>query len=129
MAKKNPVGRPPKYDKNFHPQDFIEQSKKGKSKTVIAASWDISRETLYEWARTHQDFSDAVKKGNGYLHAWWEELGTKAMLNQLTVNGVKTKADLGYFCWMSKNILKWSDRPQAEPEDGDLDLDFTKDEK
>jgi hypothetical protein len=121
------MGRPPKYDKDFHPQDFIEQSKKGKSKTQIASSWDISRDTLYDWAKTYKEFSYAIKVGNQHAQNWWEELGVKAMLNQVTVNGVKTKADLGYFVWLSKNMFGWRDKPDVEPDDNDLDLDFNKD--
>ena len=96
-------GRPSSYDKEFHPQNFIDLSKAGKNVTQISCEWDISRDTIYEWEKTHKEFKDAFKRGKELLEAWWIDKGIKAMQGEVTCN-------LGYYVWLTKNILNWSDK-------------------
>jgi hypothetical protein len=35
----------------------------------------VTRETLYEWARTHKEFSDALTLAREHSQAWWEKQG------------------------------------------------------
>lgn len=60
MAK---VGRPTKYKKNYHPKRFIELSADGKYLCQICAEFGIARDTLYEWKKNHQEFSDSMTRG------------------------------------------------------------------
>lgn len=115
MAKR---GRPSKYKKDFHPLDFIAHSKQGKSLAQIAYTWDVSRDTVYEWAKTHHEFSDAIKKGREYAEAWYMNLGQTAMIGQATVNGRPISFQLGVFVWMTKNLFKWSDKIVSKSTDG-----------
>jgi hypothetical protein len=107
-------GQPTKYKKSFHAVDFIAQSKQGKSLAQIAYAWDVSRDTLYEWAKKHKEFSDAIKKGREYSEAWYMNLGQSAMVGQATINGRPISFQLGVFVWMTKNIFKWSDKITTE---------------
>ena len=113
-------GRPTKYKKDFHPADFIAKSKDGKALAQIAYDWDVSRDTLYEWAKTHSEFSDAIKKGREYAEAWYMNLGQSAMLGQAQVNGRFISFQLGVFVWMTKNIFKWSDKISTATDGPDL---------
>jgi hypothetical protein len=72
------VGRPSKYDPSFCDL-VIELGAQGKSKTQIAANLGIDRDTLAEWAKTHVEFSGAVKRAQQLAQAWWEDLGQMNM--------------------------------------------------
>lgn len=111
MAK---VGAPTKYNPEFHPSDFIEKSKKGKTFAQIAASWDISRDTLWKWTDRHKEFSDAVKKGRELAEDWYMNLGQGALVGKAEIDGEPVKVDLGWHVWLTKNMFKWSDRQQME---------------
>jgi len=76
---KAPVGRPTKYDPEIC-EDVLEYMRQGDSKVAVAAKIGISRETLYDWARTHKDFSDTIKRGVELSQAWWEDLGKELVL-------------------------------------------------
>lgn len=101
-------GQPTKYNKKFHPDDFIRLSKLGKCKTQICAVWDISRETIYNWAEKHKEFFDAIKKGEDFCAAWYMDSGQDA------IHSDPKTFNTGAFVWMTKNILKWSDKIQTQ---------------
>lgn len=125
MAK---IGRPTKYRGDFHPADFLEESRKGSTFAQIAYKWDIDRLTLNKWRARHKEFNSAVKKGRVLAEAWYMNLGRSAMTNSVKINGEKVKVELGWFVWMTKNMFRWSDRtlvkdqPDEPPEDPLADL-------
>lgn len=49
----------------------------GKSFTQIAAHIGVSRESIYEWARVHPEFSDALSRARMLSQSWWEDAGQK----------------------------------------------------
>lgn len=67
-----PAGRPSKYDPSYC-DELIEHMKDGASLTSFAASIDVCRDTISEWANVHPEFSAAVKRGKAKCAAWWEE--------------------------------------------------------
>ena len=104
------MGRPTLYRKEFHPKDYIEQSKQGKCKVQIASTWDVNVDTLYEWKNRHKEFSDAIKIGEQHCEAWYINTGQQAMHRD------PKSFNLGVFVWMTKNILKWSDKVENKIE-------------
>lgn len=55
-------GRPSSYDPAFC--DEVESlMRQGFSKTAAAGAIGVSRDTLLEWTKVHEDFSGAVKRG------------------------------------------------------------------
>ena len=80
MTEKRPVGRPTKYKEEFCEQ-VIELGKQGYSKAMIAATLDISRETLDEWIDSKQDFSDAMKIAITQSQFWWEKTAQENLKN------------------------------------------------
>lgn len=115
MSKK--VGRPEVYNKNFHPADFIKQSKAGRQVIQIATSWDLHRDTLYDWAKKHKEFSDAFKKGRQFAESFWIDLGQSAMLGQAKINGEKIKVDLGFYAFLAKTTLGWREKDSVINDD------------
>lgn len=104
---------------DYHPANFIEQSKQGRNIKQIAKSWDIARSTVYDWAGRHPSFADTIKRGQEYCEAWYMDLGQAAMVGAAKIDGKPIKVDLGWFVWMTKNICKWSDKIDQKIEGGD----------
>lgn len=121
MAKR---GSPTRFKKEFHPDDFIAQSKNGKTLTQIALSWNVHRDTIYDWAKKHQEMSDAIKKGRAFSEGWYMDLGQAAMIGAAKINGQKVPINLGMYVWLTKNLFKWSDK--IDQKIGDSDQDFTR---
>lgn len=71
-------GRPTDYDPAYC-EVVIALGKEGKSLTVMAAELGVSRDTIYEWSRVHQEFSDAITRAKVLSQAWWENTGQSAM--------------------------------------------------
>lgn len=113
MAK---VGRPSKYRKDFHPEDFIRLSRQGKTFAQIAAAWDIDRETLWSWGKRHTEFANAIKRGRQLAEAWYMEIGQSAMFGQVKIDGRPVKVELGWYVWMTKNMFKWTDKIAVKDE-------------
>lgn len=68
------MARPTEYREEFCSR-VIELGRRGKSKAQIAASLDVSRQTLDNWTQTHPEFLDAVKAARDLALAWWEDQG------------------------------------------------------
>lgn len=100
-------GRPSKYDPRLCDLALSYLSK-GYSKQALAGKLGISRETLYEWCRTHEDFSDTIKKGEAKSLMFWEEKGMDGMMG-------KTKG-FNSIVWIftMKNRFGWSDQGYVE---------------
>lgn len=67
-----PVGRPSKYDPKFCTL-IVEHMTGGASIASFAASIDVARDSISEWAVVHPEFSAALKRGKAACAAWWEE--------------------------------------------------------
>ena len=71
--------RPTKYDPAFC-EDVIEWGSMGKSKMWMAAKIGVHRDTINEWERQHQDFSDAMKRAKALEQMWWEDKGQECLV-------------------------------------------------
>lgn len=119
------AGAPTKYNPKFHPEDFIKQSKAGKEVTQIASSWDVHRDTVYEWAKVHKIFSDAFRLGKQHRDAFWLNLGWAGMTGTASINGQKTKIDFAFYKYLTMARLGWTDNATNQEADSELDLDVT----
>ena len=72
--KKNPqiTGRPTKYKKAYC-QLLKHHMTEGASIASFAASIDVSRQTITNWADENPDFLVALKDGKAKCAAWWED--------------------------------------------------------
>lgn len=70
--RKPAMGRPSIYTKEFCPR-VIAFMACGFSLAAFAGDIGVSRDTVYEWAESHPDFSDALKKARAARTLYWEK--------------------------------------------------------
>lgn len=74
----NPSGRPSLYKPEYC-ELLVEHMAQGFSFESFAAIVDTHRDTLYEWCKVHESFSDAKKRGRDKSLIWWEKVGMIGM--------------------------------------------------
>lgn len=72
VKQKRPVGRPSKYKPEYC-EAVIEMAKQGKGWANYAATFEIDRATLYDWAAAHEEFSTALTRAKVLEQQWWED--------------------------------------------------------
>lgn len=60
---KNPVGRPTKYNPDFHPSEARKLAELDFTDLQIAQSFGISEATLYNWKKQYLEFLEAIQEG------------------------------------------------------------------
>ena len=83
MAKR---GRPSKYKEDYCDQ-VIALGSDGKSRTQIARTLGVVRQTLTDWEASHPEFSDAMSIAEEYAQAWWEDQGQAGITMGKQFNG------------------------------------------
>jgi len=76
------AGRPTKYDEEYC-EKLIEHMAEGYSFESFGGIIEVSEDTLYEWAKVHEKFSDSKKIGTQKSMIWWEQMGRKGMINEI----------------------------------------------
>ncbi len=72
------MARPSEYDPAYC-EDVIDLGKAGKSKAQMAAHFDVSRQTIDNWAQAHPEFLEALSRAMAHCQAWWENKGQDGM--------------------------------------------------
>lgn len=72
------MGRPSDYDPAFC-DTVIELGKAGKSIAYMATELNVCKDTIYEWAKVHLEFSDALTRAKLWSQRWWEDKGQTGM--------------------------------------------------
>jgi len=57
------AGRPTKYDIDYHPKKVYKLCLLGMTDEDIADFFDVAKSTINLWKKTHEEFSDSIKKG------------------------------------------------------------------
>lgn len=73
------MGRPSKYKPEYC-EVVIKLGKEGKSLVQMAAHFDISRQTIDNWAENNPDFLEALLRAKVHAQNWWEDAGMKGMV-------------------------------------------------
>jgi len=68
------AGRPTDYRPEYC-DTVIELGKLGKSVVQMACALDVAKSTLYLWAETIPEFSDAFTRARQWAQDWWETQG------------------------------------------------------
>lgn len=130
----NPVGRPSKYKPEYCDQ-LIEHMSEGFSYETFAAKVNVNRDTIYQWEKDHQDFSDAKKQAVEKCQLFWEGLGINHIINKSDSEsqgegfGWSKSRSLNAAVWVfnMKNRFKWKDK---QPDENDqININFTLAEK
>ena len=58
--------------------EVVDLGKNGKSLAQMASHFDVSRQTIDNWAEHHPKFLEALNRAKAHAQAWWED---KAMNN------------------------------------------------
>src|SRR5699024_12536532 len=66
-------GEPRKYTSSMPKKALDIIGSRGKSITQFARDMRVTRETVYEWARVHKEFSDALQRAKQWSEAHWED--------------------------------------------------------
>lgn len=74
-------GRPSEYDPSYC-DAVIDLGREGKSKAQMAAAFDVSRQTIDNWAAAHPAFLEALNRAMAHCQAWWEDQGQTGLLTQ-----------------------------------------------
>lgn len=112
---KNPVGRPSKYDPKYCDQ-LINYMKSGLSFESFAGEINVHKETLYEWAKAHKDFSDALKLARAKQRQALEKRAMAQAFGQF-------KGSPATLIFILKNTIGWKDNPEPQDDSYD-DLEF-----
>lgn len=76
-----PAGRPTDYNPEYCEQ-VIELGKEGKSLAQMCAHFDISRQTIDNWAAAHLEFLEALSRAKVHMQAKLEELGFSGLTSK-----------------------------------------------
>ena len=59
------------YDANFHPKDYVDQSRKGLHKVHILLDWNITPKLFIQWKSKNPDLMDAYFIGQAAFQVYW----------------------------------------------------------
>ena len=116
-------GQPTLYAPEYCEQ-LIEHMKAGRSFESFGAIVNCCKDTLYEWCKVHQDFSDAKRLGTQHSRLFWENLGIDHVLNKSesskhpdgTLNSKATSLNSAVWIFNMKNRFKdeWREKQEVE---------------
>jgi len=96
------AGRPTKYREEYC-EGIVEYMTTGQSLIQYAASIGVSKHSIYEWAKDHPKFSDALTKAQGACEAYWERVCQSKTLK-------KSGGSDAVLMFYMKNRFRWTDR-------------------
>lgn len=105
------IGRPTSYKPEYC-NKLIEHMKKGYSFESFGAIANVNRDTLFEWAKVHKDFSDAKRMATEHCRLFWETLGIMAC------QGFAKNFSAAAWIFNMKNRFGWRDKIEVS---GDQD--------
>lgn len=112
------VGRPTLYEETLCDK-LMGHMAEGLSFESFAGTIGVSRDSLYEWAKVHPEFSDAKKVGTELGRLFWEKLGRDHILSESESygnnQGGKSKSlNSAVYIFNMKNRFGWRDKQPDE---------------
>jgi hypothetical protein len=117
------MGRPSKYKKEYC-EMLIEHMSTGLSFESFAGIVRVNRDTVHEWAKVHQDFSEAKKIGMSLALLKWEKIGMEGMYMGSKDNPFNPTV----WIFSMKNKFNWSDRKEVEINQSTVQINIDKDD-
>ena len=108
----NSRGQPTKYKKEYC-QKLVDFMAQGYSFEAFAGHVSVDRDTIYEWANVHKEFSDAKKEAFSKSREFWEQIALKNL--HLPHQGGSFNATVWIF--NMKNRFGWKDNIELKQTD------------
>lgn len=102
-------GQPTKYKEEFADM-LLGHMEAGYSLESFCAVADCCKDTIYEWLKVHDRFSDAYKKGKEKSLYFYEQIILKGIKGELP------DLNTGLLCFFMKNRFGWSDKVENKNE-------------
>lgn len=96
-----------KFNPAVHPMSYIQLSREGFSDAEIAATFEVSKGTLENWAEKYESFYHATEIGKEMQEAWWLNQGRNNLENKRDFN-------TGLFKFLTMNKLGYSDKIESK---------------
>lgn len=112
-----PAGRPTKYKEEYCDM-LIDHMAEGYSFETFGAVVDVCKDTLYEWVKVHEEFSDAFKRAKLKCQMTWEKAGGIDALSAERFNA-------GLYKLHMVNRFGWADKKEVSvPEDSSIKIEY-----
>lgn len=102
------MGRPSKYPKDACKR-IIEYGKLGMCMAEMASEFEVTRETIYEWARVHPDFSDSLSCAQELSEGYWAKQVRDGL--KMPPSEFQGAANLKY---MAQRFKGWSEKAHVD---------------
>lgn len=109
------VGRPTLYDPKYIEQ-VLKLGTEGMSLVEIAATLNVSRANLYDWAQRNPEFSSALTRAREESQAYWERVGRLGVFK----GEYEIDSNLWYRNITNRFKADWAMPKDKEPETGDM---------
>lgn len=76
---KHPGGRPTDYRPEYCAK-VIELGKGGASKTEMASEFGVTKQTILNWEKEHEEFFASITQAMAHSQAWWEKKGRECLI-------------------------------------------------
>lgn len=106
MGGKRKAGQPTHF-KIEYCEALVDHMRGGKSFRSFAAKLDKHWDTLYDWVKSHPEFSDAKKRGDAVCLDFWEEAAIESMHDPKGLN-------TALWIFNMKNRFGWRDVQEIE---------------
>lgn len=104
-------------------QKLIDHMATGHSFVSFAGTINVGKRTIYEWVEKHPEFAAAKQIAKSKC----EEFYINSLLDLGT--GVTEKGNATSLIWLTKNILKWTDKEQSQGENSQpINITISKDD-
>jgi hypothetical protein len=101
------IGRPSKYEERFC-EMLIDHMTEGFTFESFAGRIGVNRDTIYEWAKVHEAFSDAKKDGRAAQQFFDEKEMAKI------IQGKNPRGNITGLIFKMKNCHGWRDKVEQE---------------
>jgi hypothetical protein len=101
------TGRPSSYLPEYCAR-VVEMGGQGNSPLQMAAELGVLRETLYDWAKIHPEFSTAFTRAKELSQKWWEDAGKTGVFAE------KFNAQVWKFVMSNRFKHDWAERRVQE---------------
>lgn len=92
-------------------EELVRYMSGGKSFVSFAGHINVGKRTIYEWVEKYPEFKEAKDIAKAKCEEFYVNLGLDMAAGNLE------KPNATAYVWLTKNILKWTDKEQAQEQE------------